>query len=541
MDANESLPSSHARGARVVAGAVAWLRAHAFDLLGCTLALLYALPSAFYPFGSDQGIHSYVGEALLRGELPYVSGIGGKPPGIFVAHALARLLFGHSQAAIRLLEIAAIPLLGWLVASCARLPSVPARDGQVGAASVLCAVANFSYHDYWETAHPEFWMTLALLAALHVALRDPRPLRRPWLTGLLCALAFSFKYTSAAIALPIAAVCGLRALLAADGCGSRRVLRGLSAVVLAAGLFLLGAALVFAVWVLPYVLTGTFEQMREVCWDMTMNYASRAPEPRRWSAPLLAVDGMGSLAALAAAAAGVGLLFTLVRRDWRALGLGLLHAVLIAAAIYSVVMQGRLFHYHWTAILAFLVLIVVWGLRQIDNPGWLELALVLGLGLALLGHPPRFVAKSPRSYLAQVSAVLALARGELTREQLTLSYQWRTPTDRYANIVRAGRRIRELARKGDTLCLNRFVSPLYQETGLRCPSRHAIGMFVGFGPPTWAQERRRDLARTPPTFMMTLKRLPGEIRQLQYGGYHEIGRFGTLVIFMRKELWLARQ
>ena len=51
------------------AGAAA--QAHRWDLLGCGLALLYGVPSVYYPFGSDQGIHWYLGHALLDGQLLY--------------------------------------------------------------------------------------------------------------------------------------------------------------------------------------------------------------------------------------------------------------------------------------------------------------------------------------------------------------------------------------------------------------------------------------------------------------------------------------
>ena len=85
-------------------------RLRVFDAVGCLLAVAYGTPSVWYPFGNDQALHWYLGDGILRGDLPYVTGISGKPPGIFLVHALAIVLFGDTQAAIRILEV--LPVSG---------------------------------------------------------------------------------------------------------------------------------------------------------------------------------------------------------------------------------------------------------------------------------------------------------------------------------------------------------------------------------------------------------------------------------------------
>jgi hypothetical protein len=213
------------------------------DLMGCALAACYGIPSIWYPFGNDQALHWYLGDGMLRGELPYVTGVSGKPLGIFTAHAVAIALFGNTQAAIRILEIIGVVLLGALVAACAAGPGRPPRHGAVGASALLVSAVNYTYSDYWNTAHPEFWEAWLLMAAAAVAIRDTRPGRRPLVAGLLCGLAFMFKYTAAVQSLVIAGWCGLAALReAAPGTKWRGLFR-------AATWFLAGVLAVFVEYV----------------------------------------------------------------------------------------------------------------------------------------------------------------------------------------------------------------------------------------------------------------------------------------------------
>ena len=82
--------------------------------------------------------------------------------------------------------------------------------------------------------------------------------------------------------------------------------------------------------------------------------------------------------------------------------------------------------------------------------------------------------------------------------------------------------IRRRARPGDTLCVDGFIAPLYQMTGLRCPSRFLIGDGVGHSP-AWQTEYARMLDETPPTFFVTFPNRP-RVRRLMRRGYrrHDI-------------------
>ncbi|HKU36933.1 MAG TPA: glycosyltransferase family 39 protein [Polyangiales bacterium] len=520
------------------------LRAQPYNVLGCALAMLYAVPSVWYPFGSDQGIHWYLGHALLHGQLPYVSGISGKPPLIFVVHAIAEAVFGNRQSSIRLLELVALPGFGALLARAVRRPARPARDGEVGSAALLLSAANFTYQDYWNTAHPEFWMTLCLVGAQCVAVREARPRRRALWVGVLCAIAFLLKYPAAAIAIPIAAYAGVRALyLEGYAAGTRVGWRAdrahWLALVREAGWFLSGAALVFAVVVAPFALTGNLRPMIEVCVYMTENYAGAVGFPKHWYRPLLdpSIQGTFFLSMLAIFVAGV--VVTARKRDREELVFAAFLLSLVIAAVGSVVLQKRLFTYHWIASYAFFVGLGFWGARQVIGALRPSLAPRLLLSAAALWtlaaffYQPEFITKVPHTYREHVASWSRVVFGGAPQSELTMNYLRVAKADRFGDLVRASEFVKSRAAPGDALCLTCFISPVYHLTGMRCTTRHAIGSFVFLGPRSWGSEYAQDLRERPPRFMVSIHTLPRRNKTLIKNGYREIARFGTVLVFER--------
>ena len=53
------------------------------------LAALFAVPSLFYPIGGDTAVYDYVARRWVEGLWPYRHAVEHKPPGIFVANAVA--------------------------------------------------------------------------------------------------------------------------------------------------------------------------------------------------------------------------------------------------------------------------------------------------------------------------------------------------------------------------------------------------------------------------------------------------------------------
>ncbi|MBW2258676.1 MAG: glycosyltransferase family 39 protein [Deltaproteobacteria bacterium] len=186
---------------------MSWLRrmleGHEADLLALLLAILYGLPALGYPFGSDQALHAYIGAGILEGQVPYLEGGEDiKPVGIYLVHAAAFALFGDHQWSIRVVELGTVLLIGWLLARLVR------EDGRGWGASVLL-MTGFYYtsFDYWHSAQQEVWQAALLLAAVVIAIRDPRPARRALGSGALCGAAFMLKFTAVVPALGVFLLC----------------------------------------------------------------------------------------------------------------------------------------------------------------------------------------------------------------------------------------------------------------------------------------------------------------------------------------------
>jgi hypothetical protein len=95
----------------------------------------------------------------------------------------------------------------------------------------------------------------------------------------------------------------------------------------------------------------------------------------------------------------------------------------------------------------------------------------------------------------------------------------RSPLDRYDRHEAIGRWINARATPGDTVCVRGLATPIYQVTGLRCPSRFFSQDTVGFGLPEWTPEERQDLLDRPPTFLVTFSDRRAEIRDFEGRGY----------------------
>ncbi len=498
-------------------------RRFGWDALGCLLGLLYGLPSLIYPFGADQGIHWYVGYGWLHGHMPYATGISGKPPGIFVVHAIASALFGPEQSAIRALELLSMPLLGFFVASAARTLGQALRPGAWGAATLLCSVVNYTYADYWNTAHPEHWAALCLLAGVHVASQAAHNRRRAVATGALCMAAFVLKYPAAAVAIPIALLCGLRAW-------REHPERRLTAFAEAAGFYSLGVGLVAGFTLLPFAITDTIGPLIEVCVDMTERYVGSGKHNTEWWPGFWAWSRGGTLLLWAATLTLLGGVSVARARDRRGVFQGMWLLVLLLSAIASVVLQLRNWSYHWVSVFPFMVALGIWGAQRLVCRGSLLLAIAVLSALAAYHVRPRFVAHVPRDYRAHVQAWVAHIRGENSADETRSRFERIGRYDRYGVQQRIAAFAKKQARPGDTLCVRGFLSPIYQASGMRCTSRHAIEAFLGFGPASWKQEYAADLRARPPTFIVTFEDRRHDLRALAKRGYVAIYREDGLVL-----------
>jgi hypothetical protein len=302
---------------------------------------------ATFGHGRDQGIYAVVARAIGRGGMPYRDAWDFKPPGIFVIYALARGLFGASQLAIRLVEVAGLAAMSWAMVRIARLWWGAPRIGYVAAAIAALVHAQL---DFWHTAQPESFGGMVTIFALLV-LTGPLQgegreagdaargaLARCVIAGALFGFAGLLKPPLAGGAVAVAVFLGVRAYRQ----------RGLGAAlrpVLALGI---GGVLPIALCAMWFWAKGALGDLYQVLFVFTPNYT--AIGWRGQSALTMLYWGVTQWLTNYASVTTVGLLLCLALhpRSRERPGVFLMLGI-IAVHLVGIVMQGKFFPYHYGA------------------------------------------------------------------------------------------------------------------------------------------------------------------------------------------------
>ena len=129
----------------------------------------WALASLFWPFGPDQGCFAYVGDAIVRGGMPYRDAWDFKGPLVYAVFGVLQAVFGRQMWAIRLLDIVLLAAAAFAATSIvSRFASRFAAGGT--ALLMVLAFANFGS---WYTAQPDGWAALGLVIVAALLLRAP--------------------------------------------------------------------------------------------------------------------------------------------------------------------------------------------------------------------------------------------------------------------------------------------------------------------------------------------------------------------------------
>lgn len=155
------------------------------------VALLWLPFSTQYPFGWDQGVFAWAGDAINRGDMPYRDVWEVKGPAAYYGYALAERLFGHNLWGIRLFDGVLLILGSWRM-----FAMVSSFAGRVfGLWASLFLAVWYAAGSYWHTAQPDAWAAIAILSAvsiLSVAGRE-RTVLRHGMAGLLIGIAVLIK------------------------------------------------------------------------------------------------------------------------------------------------------------------------------------------------------------------------------------------------------------------------------------------------------------------------------------------------------------
>lgn len=160
-------------------------------VLVCTALLRLRLLEV--PLERDEGEFAYMGQLILRGEVPYVAAHNMKLPGVYYAYAAILALFGESTAAVHLgLLLINLACIGLVFALARRL-----FDDATGAiAAAAFAALSLSHSVLGYAAKGEHFVVLFMLLGV-LLLAGERTWVRLALAGLACGVAFVMKQHAA--------------------------------------------------------------------------------------------------------------------------------------------------------------------------------------------------------------------------------------------------------------------------------------------------------------------------------------------------------
>jgi hypothetical protein len=308
------------------------------------LALLWACTSLSYPFGWDQGVLAWVGDAIHHGEVPYRDRWDVKGPLTYFVFAFAEL-FGVNEWAIRVVDLAflgvAAVLIGWWVA---RL-----TDVRTGRWTALIFALWYASAGYWHTAQPDGWAMELVMAALILVYTSKS--HAQWLAaGALIGCAFLFKSVYA-LFLPLACA-GI------VWCGSARERRPVRTVLIAGFGFLLPVAAMAGWFAWKGALSGLVEAYVLYPLQVYAKYGTVSAIERARGVIQHLFSGRVIPTLLPLAVFGFVTLWTQTRRLAGFLAAWIMVALLVVAG------QGRFYEYHWLPIVPPFTILVGMGLYQ---------------------------------------------------------------------------------------------------------------------------------------------------------------------------------
>jgi hypothetical protein len=334
-------------------------------LLGVLLAgcvwLLRALTR--FELGLDQGIYAVVGDAVLRGDMPYRDAWDFKTPGVYLAYALARAAFGPELYSVRVLEACGLVSL---LPAFALLSRRFAGGIAPGLFAATLGISGHVWLGFWHTAQPESFGGVLVCWAIVLAV-VPAGVRWQGLafvaSGLLYGLAALMKPPLGGgilVSAGFAAAAAWRAAPPARRTGA--ALRPLA-------LFAAGGLAPVLLTLLWFAARGALPALGDALFGFAPEYTRMNFEPGSLRVFLFRAAEFVLFRFSLLHPIGLVLLFALPPLAAREReGVAHLGGVL-ALMLIGVALQGRFFAYHFGAALHLLALLAGWGLWKLTRLG----------------------------------------------------------------------------------------------------------------------------------------------------------------------------
>ena len=309
---------------------------------GAAMAMVWFVMSLTYPFGWDQGLFAWVGDAITNGGLPYRDAWDIKGPLLYYVYAGVQWLFGIHLWGIRLFDAALLAITAWVMFQTA----LPLTDGRLASFAAVLYVLWYASHSYWHTAQPDGWAGMLVLGAMAPLLVDSRSygFSKMVRAGVCIGLAVLLKPVWIVfIALPL-----LHLLLTRQ---SRAISHALA--VLAGCIIPVGLLVGWLAW------QGVLSDYVDIHLKYSALYAGFAPENRLKGLGEYLLFGRVTAVVLPLSAYGAVVLWRERRRS------AVLLVMWWAITIVLVAAQGRFYAYHWLPMLPAVTLLTAIGLYDL--------------------------------------------------------------------------------------------------------------------------------------------------------------------------------
>lgn len=223
-----------------------------------SIPLIAYLPFLEEPFFRDEGLYAAVAQGIRHGEIPYQDAFDNKPPVVFGWYALSFALFGEEVWAPRLMVAILLSGTTLLMYVQGRM-MFSHRAGLVAAAAFGASTALATLET---NANTEFYMVPMIVGSL-ACYTAGRKHDQGWGWFVPCGFLSGFAMMTKQISLFVFAFYILYSIV--GGLGERSLPKATREVAALIG----GCATSFAVVIVPFVVTGTFDDM----WDAVVVYA----------------------------------------------------------------------------------------------------------------------------------------------------------------------------------------------------------------------------------------------------------------------------
>jgi dolichyl-phosphate-mannose-protein mannosyltransferase len=505
-------------------------------LLGAlTLVFLRALPNLSFPIARDQGTYCFIGEQLLHGKHLYLDLWDNKPPGIFYIYAVIVKLFGTAMWSVAVVDLV------WLLVISYCIYKFAERHLGTGAAfiAVLFHAAWRAQAGYWDAAQTENFLMLCVFGAYFLV---SAPRRSAWvangLSGLLFGAAFWLKYNAVAF-IPLLTIVPYLDYAPLDAGSVRPRLtiprRDWLKRVIAWGV---GFAVAILTVLAYFWWTGAWPAMKEIQFEVLPRYNAMRLGwmVHYWRQALWMTDfQLGRWTELAALAA--------VLVAWKLKALSSLSPVALAAGMgcLAVAMQTPLPSFAFETCYPFLAML--WGFlgmqifegaralaKMCAARGWRLAVVLVWLGFANVVYLPL-----PQEALSLRVHYKDLSEWWRDPEGFYANYSWARPISHYDGQWKVIEYLRAHSSPGDGVFVWGSEPLIYFQARRNPPTRFVsnLALISLWTPPAWREELIRDLAKSPPRFIMVARddRVPTiSFNYLDSEGY--LQRFPALAKFI---------